>query len=73
MLNSNSKFSKTKNQTRKRPPKVPKIKKIYKEASNPKVFQNRPPKSGNSDSKYNFKIKKKQKLNSKVSKNQKNI
>ena len=41
--NTISKFSKTKNQTIKRPPKVPKIKNIYKEASNKKVLLNRPP------------------------------
>merc|ERR1712115_260725 len=53
------KFSKTKNQTQKRPPKVPKNKKnMYKEASNQKVLQNTPPKSGNSDSKYNLKFSK---------------
>ena len=32
------KFSKTKNQTQKRPPKVPKNKEIYKEASKQKVL-----------------------------------
>ena len=59
-----SKFSKTKNKTQKRLPKVKKIKNIYKEASNKKVFKKRPhPQSWNSDSKYNFKIKAKQKLN----------
>ena len=36
--NTISKFSKTKNQTQKRPPKFPKIKNIYKEASNQKVL-----------------------------------
>merc|ERR1712101_73947 len=34
------KFSNTKNQTQKRPPKFPKIKNIYKEASNQKVLKN---------------------------------
>ena len=64
--NKISKFSKTKNQTQIRPPKVQKNKKnIYKEASNQKVLKNRPPKSGNSDSKYNFEIFKNQKSNSK--------
>merc|ERR1712115_384471 len=48
--NTISKFSKTKNKTKKRPPKVPKKKKnIYKEASNQKVYKT-DPKSGNSDS-----------------------
>ena len=43
--NTISKFSKTKNQTKKRPPKVKKeIKNIYKEASNQKVLINRPQK-----------------------------
>ena len=36
--NTISKFSKTKNQTEKRPPKFQKIKDIYKEASNQKVL-----------------------------------
>ena len=65
MQNTISKFSKTKNKTKKRPFKVTKNKNIYKEASNKKVIENRPPpkKSGNSDSKYNFEIFKKQKLN----------
>ena len=44
--NTISKFSKTKNQTQKSSPKVPKIKNIYKEASNKKVIENRPPKVG---------------------------
>ena len=44
MLNTNSKFSKTKNETKKRHPKVPKIKNIYKEASNQgsKLAQKKP-------------------------------
>ena len=33
-----------------------KVKNRYKEASNKKVLENRPPKSGNSDSKHNFEI-----------------
>ena len=36
--NTNCKFSKTKNQTQKWPPKVPKIKNIYKEALNQKAL-----------------------------------
>ena len=36
--NTISKFSKTKNQTQKRPPKVKKNQNIYKEASNQKVL-----------------------------------
>ena len=44
--NTISKFSKTKNQTHKRLPKVKKSKNIYKEASNQKVFKTDPPKGG---------------------------
>ena len=40
-----------------------KIKKIYKEALNQKVVENDPLKSGHSNSNYNFKIFKNQKLN----------
>ena len=47
--NTNSKFSKTKNQTKKRPPNVPKNKNIYKEASNKNLYKTDPPKSRNSD------------------------
>ena len=36
--NTISKFSKTKNQTKKRPPEVPKFENIYKEPSNQKVL-----------------------------------
>ena len=36
---------------------------MYKRASNKKVKENRTPKSGHSDSKYNFEIFKNQKLN----------
>ena len=43
--------------------KFKKIKNIYKEASNQKVLEKRPPKSGNSDVKYKFEIFKNQKLN----------
>ena len=50
---------------KKDPLKFQKIKNIYKEASNQKVLENRPPKSGNSNSEYNFKIFKNQKFNSK--------
>ena len=46
----------------KNPLKFQKIKNIYKEASNQKVIENRPPKSGNSDAKYKFKNFKNQKL-----------
>ena len=63
ILNTISKFSKTKNLTKKDPLKFQKIKNIYKEASNQKVLENRPPKSGNSDAKYKFKIFKNQKFN----------
>ena len=37
-------------------------KNTYKEYSNEKVVENRPPKSGHSDSQYNFEKKKKSKL-----------
>ena len=63
--NKKSKFSKNKNQTQNNPLKFLKIKNIYKEASNQKVSYNRPPKSGNFDSKYSFEIFNKQKSNSK--------
>ena len=36
--------------------KFQKIKNIYKEASNQIFLEKRPPKSGNSDAKYKFKI-----------------
>jgi len=39
-------FSKTKNLTKKRPPKVLKIKNIYKEASIKKFYKTDPPKVG---------------------------
>ena len=64
--NTISKFSKTKNQTQKRPLKVPNNEKnIYKEASNQKFYKTDPTKNGNSDSKYNFGIFKNQTWNSK--------
>ena len=47
--NTISKFSKTKNQTEKGPPKFQKIKYIYKEASYQKFYKTDPTKSGNSD------------------------
>merc|ERR1712082_98545 len=59
------KYSKTKNQTQKRPAKVPKNKKTYiRRPQIKKFYKTDPPKSGNSDSKYNFKIFKNQKSNS---------
>ena len=59
-----SEFSKTKNQTQKRPPKVLKNKKTYiRRPQIKKFYKTDPPKSGNSDSKYNFEIFKNQKLN----------
>ena len=63
--NTISKFSKTKNQTKKDPLNFQNIKNISNEALNQKLLKYRPPKSGNSDSKYNFKIFKTQKSNSK--------
>ena len=36
---------------------------MYKEASNKKVLENRPPQSGHSDDNYNFEIFKNQKIN----------
>ena len=64
--NTISKFSKTKNKTQKRPPKVPKNKKTYiRRPQIKKFYKTDSPKSGNSDSKYNFEIIKNQKLNSK--------
>ena len=54
-----------------------KIQKMYKEASNQKVVENRPPKIEHSDYNYDLEIKKQQKINSKkppkVKKNQKNV
>ena len=47
---------------KKDPLKFQKVKSIYKEASNQKVLENRPPKSGNSDAKYKFEIFKKPKI-----------
>jgi len=41
--NTISKFSKTKNLTKKDPLKLQKVKNIYKEASNQKVLENRLP------------------------------
>ena len=55
--NTISKFSKTKNQTQKRPPKVPKNqKKIIRRPQIKKFYKTDSPKSGNSDSKYNLEI-----------------
>merc|ERR1711867_387956 len=51
-----SKFSKTKNLTQKRPPKVPKNQKHIHGGLIQKFYKTDPPKSRNSDSKYNFKI-----------------
>ena len=48
---------------KKDPLKFQKIRNIYKEASNKKFYKTDPQKSGNSDSKYSFKIFKNQKLN----------
>ena len=60
------KFSKTKNQTKKRPPKVPKNQKhIYGGLKSKSFIKQTPPKSGNYDSKYNFDILKNLKSNSK--------
>ena len=60
-----SKFSKSKNQTQKRPPKIKKNKKTYIGRGQIKKFHKTDPtKSRNSDSKYNFEIIKNQKLNS---------
>merc|ERR1711984_17878 len=57
--NTISKFSKIK--LKKDPLKFQKIKNIYKEASNQKVIENRPPpKSGNYDAKYKIEIFKNQ-------------
>merc|ERR1712101_95548 len=56
-----SKFSKTKNQTQKRPPKVPKNQKTYiRRPQIKKFYKTDSTKNGNSDSKYNFKIFKNQ-------------
>ena len=67
--NTISKFSKTKIQTLKSlkidPLNLKQIKNIYKEAKIKMFYKTDPPKSGNSDSKYNFKIFKNQKSNSK--------
>ena len=61
-----SKFSKTKNQTQKRPPQSSKKSKTYiRRPQIKKYYKTDPTKSGNSDSKYNFKIFKNQKSNSK--------
>ena len=54
--NKISKFSKTKNQTKKRPLKFQKIKNIYKGASNQNFYKTDPTKSKNSDSKCNLEI-----------------
>ena len=48
---------------KKDPLKFKKIQNSYKEYSNQKVIEYRPPKSGLSDSKYNFKIFKNKKIN----------
>merc|ERR1712089_33374 len=55
--NTISKFSKTKYQTQKRPPKFPKY--HYQWTKKPQIkkfHKTDPPESGNSDSKYNFEI-----------------
>merc|ERR1712115_362578 len=53
------KFSKTKNQTQKRPPKVPKKLKTYiRRPQIKKFYKTDPTKKGNSDLKYNFKLSK---------------
>ena len=53
--NTISKFSKTKNSTQKRPPKVLKKSKTYiRKPQIKKFYKTNPPKNGNSDSKYNF-------------------
>ena len=54
--NTISKFSKTKNQTQKRLPKDKKNQKHILGGLKSKTFIKQTPKSGNSDSKYNFKI-----------------
>ena len=43
ILDPISKFPKIKNETQKRPPKVSKIQNSYKEYSNKKKLENRPP------------------------------
>merc|ERR1712089_40123 len=64
--NTISKFFKTKNQTQKRPPKVPKKLKTYiRRPQIKKFYKTDPPKIGNSDSKYNFEIFTNKKSNSK--------
>ena len=64
--NTISKFSKTKNETKKRLPKVPKKSKTYiRRPQIKKLYNTDPPVSGNSNSKYNFEIFKNQKSNSK--------
>ena len=63
--NTISKLSKPKIKLKKDPLKFQKIKNIYTEASNQKFYKTDPPKSGNSDSKYNFEIFKNLKSNSK--------
>merc|ERR1711867_396102 len=55
-----SKFSKTKNLTQKRPPKVPKNQKHIHGGLIQKFYKTDPSKSGNSDSKSNFEIFKNQ-------------
>ena len=54
--NTISNFQKNKNQTQKRPPKVPKIQKHIKGGLESISFIKQTPKIGNSDSKYNFEI-----------------
>ena len=49
-------FQKQKIKLRKDPIKFQKIKNTYNKASNQFFLNNRPPKSGNSDSKYNLEI-----------------
>ena len=48
---------------KKDPLKFQKVKNSYKEHSNQKVIENRPPKSWHSDSEYNLKVFKSQKFN----------
>ena len=64
--NTISKFSKTKNQTKKRPPLSSKKLKTYiRRPQIKKFYKTDPTKSGNTYSKCNFKIFKKQKSNTK--------
>ena len=63
--NTNMKFSKTKNQTQKRPLKLKKSKTYIRTPQIKNFYKTHPPTSGNSDSNYNFKILKNQKSYSK--------